>query len=166
MLVDDDPIVLQQGKERLLFAGHKVITRESPVGTSATILANRIDVLLIDVLMPGLRGDDVAKLLKRHPATGHVGVVLHSALPMTALGPLVMACGALGAIEKTDNDTLFHFSFRSLVSRLPVYRLQTRTGKISEADPAPEPDSKPSGTYRTQTVVPTLLTGSRSGKAR
>jgi CheY-like chemotaxis protein len=117
-LVDDDPIVLAVAAEWLRAAGHQVTTREEALGTTVDIAAHRPDVVLIDVLMPGLRGDDLVRLIKRHPATRGTPVILHSSLELDGLRPLIMATGALGAIEKTGDRAKFLLSFQLLAAKL------------------------------------------------
>lgn len=118
LLVDDDPVCLDVYGEWLRSAGHRVTTRSAAVGTAADVIELRPDVALLDVLMPGLRGDDLARLLKRHPATRNVAVILHSAMASEKLRPLIMTTGALGAIEKTPTQSLFLFAFHALIVKL------------------------------------------------
>ncbi len=127
MIVDDDLITLEVLRERLSEAGHQVSVRSSPVGTAADVLARRIEIVVLDVMMPGLRGDDLARMLKRHPATSNVGIVLHSSLSSDRLRPLIMTTGALGVIEKTSNGQLFLFDFNRLVARFAA-----RAGRSDE----------------------------------
>src|SRR5262249_26271874 len=61
MVVDDDPVVLEVTRERLSFMGYDVIVRESALGTSAAILRERPDVVLLDVNMPSLSGEQLAQ---------------------------------------------------------------------------------------------------------
>ena len=41
----------------LMDAGMRVHTLPSPIGATRAILANKVDVVVIDVMMPGMRGD-------------------------------------------------------------------------------------------------------------
>lgn len=118
LMVDDDPVILEVVGDWLREAGHEVHTRTAGVGTAADIIGLRPDLVLLDVLMPGLRGDDLVRLLKRHPATAGVPVVLHSCLPSETLRPLIMTTGALGALEKSANRVAFLFAFGCLTTRL------------------------------------------------
>lgn len=118
LVVDDDIVGLVRYAEWLEAAGHRVTKRSAAVGTAADVIELRPDVVLLEVLMPGLRGDDLARLLKRHPATRNVAVILHSAMPADKLRPLIMTTGALGAIEKTQTPTVFTFAFHALVVKL------------------------------------------------
>lgn len=146
LVVDDDVVGLECYAEWLVAAGHRVTTRTAAVGTAADVVELRPDVALLDVLMPGLRGDDLARLLKRHPATRNLAVILHSCLPSETLRPLIMTSGALGAIEKTLTQSVFTFSFHALVMKLrpPTHGSES----IVPSSPAPAA----SGTYRVAPV--------------
>jgi CheY-like chemotaxis protein len=123
LVIDDSAIVLELTREWLKAAGYRVTTRELAVGTANAIHELRPDVALIDVLMPGIRGDDLARMLKRHPLTRQVAIILYSSLATEELRPLIMLTGALGVIEKTSNQALFTTAFKSLTARLrPMHR--------------------------------------------
>lgn len=141
LVVDDDEISLRQTEEFLKAAGYRVSTRLAAVGTAAVVLELRPDIILLDVLMPGLRGDDLARLLKRHPATQGFPVILYSSLPGDQLRTLIMTIGVLGALEKTSNQTLFALAFNALANKV---RPAPRAAESNATDTAPAT----SGTFR------------------
>src|SRR5262249_46288290 len=51
----------------------------SPIGATTTVLSEKIEVVVIDVLMPTMNGDKLAKLMRGHPQLQRLGVVLVSA---------------------------------------------------------------------------------------
>jgi len=103
--VDDDLVSLEVSRERLESAGHSVVTRNKALGTSAYIKKEKPDFVLLDVHMPGLPGDALAKLLSEGDYLP--GIILHSATPKDVLAPLALSCGAIGVIEKTGDDEYF-----------------------------------------------------------
>jgi DNA-binding NtrC family response regulator len=105
LVVDDDIVALEVTRERLEAAGFGVVTRTSALGTSAFIRKEKPDFVLLDVNMPSLSGDALAKLI----ADGDFRprVILHSSQGRDALAVLARKCGAIGAIEKTDDDEDF-----------------------------------------------------------
>ena len=107
MVVDDDPIVLEVTRERLEAAGYEVLPRQSPLGTSAAILRDRPDLVLLDVKMPGLGGDVLARMLSSNPAANRPALVLHSSGSRDDLLRLARSCGAVGAITKTSDSGVF-----------------------------------------------------------
>ncbi|MEM9071915.1 MAG: response regulator [Myxococcota bacterium] len=65
LVVDDDPTIVKMVKRLLASEGYEVTTAESPLGVSS--LVRRIDpeVIILDVMMPGLSGESLAKLIKK-----------------------------------------------------------------------------------------------------
>jgi len=144
LIVDDDKRSLELATQSLSAAGHRVSTRTSTVGTAADVIALAPDVALIEVQMHGLRGDDLARLLKRHPATRGVAVILHSSMPFAELRTLIMTTGALGVIEKGSNAALFLYTFNQLTAKL---RANARSFDLADSPPAT------SGTFRVESSV-------------
>jgi two-component system alkaline phosphatase synthesis response regulator PhoP len=105
LVVDDDVVALEVSRERLEDAGFSVVTRNKALGTSAYIRTEKPDYVLLDVHMPGLPGDALAKLLSDRDF--ETKIILHSATHKDQLVSLASACGAIGVIEKTDDDQAF-----------------------------------------------------------
>jgi DNA-binding NtrC family response regulator len=116
LVVDDDRVVLEVTRDRLERAGFEVVTRESALGTSVFIMKERPDFVLLDVNMPGLSGDALAKLLRgRDPKSR---VILHSCSDRRLLASLAKECGAVGIIEKTDDEKHFRAQLEVFVGPL------------------------------------------------
>jgi CheY-like chemotaxis protein len=117
LVVDDDPITLEVAKERLQGAGYEVHVRDQALGTTEYIAKTQPDIVLLDVMMPGLSGDKLAELLHRRERTREVPIILHSSKESHDLDPLVKSSGALGAIPKTSDDAEFLSAFQRLAAR-------------------------------------------------
>lgn len=80
LVVDDDPEIVTMLSTRLSKRGYQVATAGD--GTKALELAKqqRFDVVLLDVMMPGKSGWEVARALKQDPATQDVKIVMVSAI--------------------------------------------------------------------------------------
>ena len=68
LVVDDDPISLEVAKRRLEDLEFDVTVREHSLGTSRWILENQPDLVLLDVVMPGLNGDQLVARLRAQRA--------------------------------------------------------------------------------------------------
>src|SRR5688572_5657070 len=103
MVIDDSPVVLDWVRDALAKSGHRLITRSSGIGSSADIIRERPDVVLIDVNMPGLPGNVLSQLCKSS-ASYDVTLLLYSSLPVPELEALAKSCGADGFVQKSNNE--------------------------------------------------------------
>src|ERR1700733_12958779 len=80
LVVDDDPEIVTMLSTRLGKRGYKVSTASD--GHSAIELAKRDkpDLVLLDVMMPGKSGWEVARAIKQDPDTNHVKIVMLTAI--------------------------------------------------------------------------------------
>ena len=80
LVVDDDPEILTLLSTRLSRRGYKISTAND--GTQALELAKRDkpDLVLLDVMMPGKSGWEVARALKQDPETESVKIVMVTAI--------------------------------------------------------------------------------------
>jgi len=80
LVVDDDPEIVTMLSTRLSKRGYKVSTAND--GHRALELAKRErpDLMLLDVMMPGKSGWEVARALKQDPETQDVKIVMVSAI--------------------------------------------------------------------------------------
>src|SRR5882724_3819904 len=80
LVVDDDPEIVAMLSARLGKRGYTVSTAED--GNKALEVAKREkpDVVLLDVMMPGKSGWEVARALKNDPVTQDVKIVMVSAI--------------------------------------------------------------------------------------
>ena len=80
LVVDDDPEIVTMLNTRLTKRGYKVATAGD--GHKAIEIAKREkpDVVLLDGMMPGKSGWEVARALKQDPVTQHVKIVMVTAI--------------------------------------------------------------------------------------
>lgn len=80
LIVDDDPVILKQLEKRLSTWGHAVIKAKD--GREAVKLANQHipQLIIMDVLMPGLDGTEAGQLLKENLQTKHIPLIYLTAL--------------------------------------------------------------------------------------
>jgi CheY-like chemotaxis protein len=114
LIVDDDPIVLEVTKDRLVHLEVEVATRSESLGTSRWILENKPDFVLLDLMMPALTGSELARVLKRREVK--TGVIVYSSLPQAHLDQVARDVGALGALSKALDDLEFARQFQRLIS--------------------------------------------------
>lgn len=115
LVVDDDPIVLEVVRARLEAAGHEVHTRENAIGTTQWVASHQPDLVLLDVSMPAISGNELVQLLRKRELTSAAQVIFYSGLPSEQLNELVRESGALGAISKSADDATFMDEFDRLM---------------------------------------------------
>ena len=70
LLIDDDPDILQHMKKALQILGHNCDVFEDPLAALNQFSGDRYDLVISDVVMPGMNGFSVAAEIRRiAPAT-------------------------------------------------------------------------------------------------
>lgn len=80
LIVDDDPIARQTAEMMLLRQGYALYFAASGVEALECLPVVKPDVILLDVMMPGMDGFAVCQALKTAVSTQHIPVVLVTAL--------------------------------------------------------------------------------------
>ena len=114
LVVDDTPANVKLLEARLSAEYFEVRTASD--GFDALRIAGRsaFDVILLDVMMPGLDGFEVCRRLKADPATAHVPVVLVTALDHTADRVRGLEAGADDFLTKPVDELALIARVRSL----------------------------------------------------
>ena len=79
LIVDDDWMNREILEAHLLHAGYRVIAVQSSNEALVAASDGQIDLILLDVRLPGMDGYEVCQRLKSAPATAQIPVVLMSA---------------------------------------------------------------------------------------
>lgn len=107
LVVDDNPIVLDVLRVTLEAEGFLVDTEESVFRISDAIRRHRPEVILLDVKMPALSGNQAAEILKKHKYSQDIPVLFFSDLEMPDLERLAAEAGVAGCISKaTEKENL------------------------------------------------------------
>ncbi len=102
LVVDDSRLVLQAVSDSLTPQGHELVLTENPLEVPHLIKQQHPDLVLIDLNMPTMRGDVVARIVRR--AFGaEVVVLLHTEVPEEARA-FVEPNGADGVIAKSQDE--------------------------------------------------------------
>jgi CheY-like chemotaxis protein len=88
LVCDDDPWVRATVRAIVDTHGYRVIVAESGVAAVATAARERPDVILLDLMMPGMDGWATAAALRRQATTSGIPVVIVSALSRVATDPV------------------------------------------------------------------------------
>jgi adenylate cyclase len=80
LVVDDDPIIRKLLTRALAGDGHEVHTAEDGARALESLGQTRIDVVLLDIVMPGMDGIAVLDRIKADPRLNHLPVIMISGL--------------------------------------------------------------------------------------
>jgi DNA-binding response OmpR family regulator len=114
LVVDDSELVLQWTRV-VLGDEYDVITRNDPVGTGAAVIREQPDLVLLDIDMPLVRGDELVASLKRSAAGKGTVVALYSGLEPAELEAKMAACGADGYVTKTNDQHALRERIREIL---------------------------------------------------
>ena len=83
LIVDDDPDTRALVHVVLTHAGHAVLEAGDARDALAGAAADRPDLILLDLSMPGTSGTEFLRALRADPCTRESAVALYTASPMT-----------------------------------------------------------------------------------
>jgi two-component system, cell cycle response regulator len=151
LVVDDVLPNVRLLEARLTAEYFDVIAAHSGPEALAKATADPPDIVLLDVMMPGMDGFEVCRRLKADPRTRHVPVVMVTALSAAEDRVRGLECGADDFLTKPVRDLALYARIRSLV-RLKMladeWRLRSDTSErfgMREEAPAGERDIPTTG---------------------
>lgn len=98
LLVDDDPAATRLYRTMLVNGGHEVLTVDSGVDAVEVADAERLDLVITDFNMPGIKGDVTLSLLRaRSPA---LPVIILTSEPSPTVEKRARAAGAAAFLRK------------------------------------------------------------------
>lgn len=103
LIVDDTPVVLDFLEFVFARQGFEVVRAASGFQALELAVSQRLDVLLVDVLMPGMDGLEVCRQLRAAPETSRLPILLYSAAVREEIQTQARAAGADEFLGKTLN---------------------------------------------------------------
>ncbi len=142
LVVDDVPTNLKLLEVRLAAEYFEVILASNGAQALEICERGQCDIVLLDVMMPGMDGFEVVRRIKSNPATHHIPVVMVTALDQPADRVKGLDAGADDFLTKPVDDIALVARVRSLV-RLKMatdeMRMRVATSRqIGVSDPATE----------------------------
>jgi class 3 adenylate cyclase len=130
LVVDDTPHNVKLLADLLGVKGYAVATAATGEEALAKLAADKPDLVLLDVMMPGLSGYDVCRRIREDPATALLPVVLVTSLDPVQERVKGIEAGADDFLSKPINQPELFARVRSL---LRVKSLQDEVGRHAEA---------------------------------
>jgi adenylate cyclase len=130
LVVDDTPLNLKLLGDLLTVKGYAVTTAGSGEEALAKLAAEAPDIVLLDVMMPGLSGYDVCRRIRADPATALLPVVMVTSLDPHEERIHGIEAGADDFLSKPINQPELFARVRSL---LRIKSLQDEVRRQAEA---------------------------------
>ncbi len=101
LIIDDDPIYSDMLKERLTREGHEVSVHLGPFGGTTAAAQADLDLIILDVFMPGLDGPDLLALMRKRRTSLRAQVMFMSSMDAEPLRELAARHHADGSLPKS-----------------------------------------------------------------
>ncbi len=106
--VDDDASVLAATRRFLAVRGLEVVSADTAIGVHQLIREHEPHVLVLDLQMPALNGDALARLLQGRPATKDLPIVFYSGAAESLTDDLVERFQGAAFVHKSEGpDALY-----------------------------------------------------------
>jgi CheY-like chemotaxis protein len=102
LVIDDDDVARELLVSVLQDGGHETIDLPSPIGATRAIIEKRVDVVVLDLLMPLISGEKLVRMLRANPRLRGLRIVLVSSCDPEQLRGLAKNVGADAVVEKKD----------------------------------------------------------------
>jgi two-component system, sensor histidine kinase and response regulator len=121
LLIDDDPFSYETVKGQLFQDGYELIFRDN--GLDAVRQVSRVapDVILLDLIMPGISGLEVCRLLKKTPQLEHIPIILCAPLDGAENITAALAAGADDFLTKPMRRTELRTRLHAMVRMKQQY---------------------------------------------
>ena len=114
LIVDDLEPNVRLLEAKLLAEYYTVFTASNGLAALEVLAQNKIDIVLLDVMMPGMDGFETCRKIKENPETTHIPVVMVTALSDLEDRVKGLESGADEFLTKPINDTALFARVRSL----------------------------------------------------
>lgn len=117
LLIDDSEVSRLVCETLVVAEGYDMRTVDSLAALRVAVQEWPPDVILTDLQMPGVSGEQVCQELKSNPDTRAIPVVLYSSLPEEQLVEVALRCGADGVVSKARRHEDLPVRLREICSR-------------------------------------------------
>ena len=114
LVVDDNQANLKLLRVRLSAEYFEVVLASSGQQALDICARSQCDIVLLDVMMPGIDGFEVARRLKANPATHHIPIIMVTALDQTSDRVKGLEAGSDDLLTRPIDDIALIARVRSL----------------------------------------------------
>lgn len=137
LVVDDIPANVKLLEARLIAEYYEVLTAGDGMAALAICDQTHVDLILLDIMMPGIDGFEVCQRLKSNPRTAHIPVVMVTALDQPSDRVRGLKAGADDFLTKPVNDMQLMARVKSLIrfkTLTDELRLRAETSRMVGAN--------------------------------
>ncbi len=148
LVVDDQPLNVKLLEAKLTNEYYDVLTASDGPSALDVAVKERPDLILLDVMMPGMDGFDVCRRLRADPVTMHIPIVMVTALSDTEDRVVGLSAGADDFLTKPVEDLALLARVRSLLRFKVTFdelRLRLGAGSGPSKDAMPDADVQDTG---------------------
>lgn len=127
LIIDDEEHILELLKFNIKNAGYEVITANNGVDGANIAKEEKPDLVLLDLMLPGMDGYDVCKEIKRNKETSNTAIIM-----LTAKGEELDKI--LGLELGADDYITKPFSIRELLARVKAVLRRSVNTNINEEE--------------------------------
>lgn len=117
LLIEDDEDLIAIMTMALKARGYEVLSATDGDGGIQTALAQKPDLIIMDVHMLDMSGVEICRHLKSSPSTGHIPVILCTGDARQSAEALQKEAGSDGYIRKPFDMNELYASIEALISR-------------------------------------------------
>jgi class 3 adenylate cyclase/CheY-like chemotaxis protein len=133
LVVDDTPHNVKLLADLLTVKGYRVVTASSGGEALARVAVERPDLVLLDVVMPGMSGYEVCRKIREDPANGILPVVMVTALDPAQERIKGLEAGADDFLTKPINQPELLARVRSLLRIKQLYdTVEAQSAELAE----------------------------------
>ncbi|MFH0984055.1 MAG: response regulator [Candidatus Omnitrophota bacterium] len=100
LFMDDEPDQITMVSLRLAKNGYTVVSASDGEEGLKKAVEEKPDLILMDVLMPGLDGFEVCRRLRKNPVTKHIPIISTTAAGVDDIEAQCLAAGADACVRK------------------------------------------------------------------
>jgi len=117
LVVDDNFVNVRLLEELLKSASYEVATAMNGEAALEKISQSRPDIVLLDVMMPGMDGYEVCRRIRQDEKTAQLPVIMVTALDKESDREMALAAGANEFLSKPVEDNLLLPAIRRILQK-------------------------------------------------
>lgn len=146
LLVDDDPTLVRIYSDGLKRHGFTVESAADGILAFQAMRKSKPDVVILDLMMPRLPGQEVLKLMRSHPDLCSIPVIVLSNSYMQELSSIATAAGSVMSLLKVQCSPAIlaeaiNYTLANAPTPPPAVQPETSPAQESSLQPSPESDA-------------------------